>query len=90
MQTTWREPNAKASCQACWLFSQLLERGERDEDQTKIHSPHRCHGYGASGILGKGGRPMTDSHSQKHVVWIRKVNLHVSLFPAAVGKAQEE
>lgn len=69
---------------SCW------KGGKRDEDQAKIHSPHRCHGYGASRILGKGGRPMTDSHSQKHVVWIRKVNLHVSLFPAAVGKAQEE
>ena len=31
-----------------------------------------------------------DSHSQKHIVWISKVSLHVSLFPAAVGKAQEE
>lgn len=78
MQTTWREPNAKASCQACWLFSQLLKKEKRDEDQTKIHSFHHCRRYRAFRILGKGGRPVRDSHSQKHIVWIRKVSLSSS------------
>ena len=83
----------RAKCKS-FLSSMLavqsaLEKGERDEDHTKIHSSHHCCRYRAFRILGKGGRPVRDSHSQKHIFWIRKVSLHVSLFPTAVGKAQE-